>query len=79
MRKLVVSAITAALLVTAASVASAHAPCHHQDHTHWHWSFPWGHTDHYRYLRSESVSPTQYRDVYLVVEHGTHVRSGICP
>jgi hypothetical protein len=79
MRKLIVSLVVTALLVLAVPVASAHAPCDHQDHTHLHFTWLGVHTDHWQYVRSESVSPTQYRDVYLVVEHGTHVRSGICP
>lgn len=78
MRKLLVAAITATLVAGLAPAASAHAPCDHRDHTHLHFTWSGVHTDHYRYLRSESIDRHHYRDAYVVTEHGTVVRSGVC-
>jgi hypothetical protein len=79
MHKLVVGLTAAALVTLAAPVASAHAPCDHRDHSHLHATWLGAHIDHWHYLRSDSVDAHHYRDVYVVAEHGTIVRSSLCP
>jgi hypothetical protein len=77
MRKLVVSALAAALIVVAAPVASAHAPCDHRTHSDWSWR-------HFRYetiqyQRSVSLDRYTYRDVYRNLATGETIWSGVCP
>lgn len=80
MKRTLTAALTAvALLVPLSHVAEAHAPCNHQDHTHLHLTWFGVHIDHWYYIHTESIDAHHYRDVYLISEHGTQVRSGICP